>query len=377
MLKIQDIICKDKRILIREDLNVPIHKGKILDNERIIACCSNIKHIYKAGGKIGILSHLGRPKSYIKQYSLENIVKSLESALNIPVKFIGDIYEPHSLSRDYITLYENVRFLDGEIDNEKNLAKKLANLCDVFVMDAFATSHREHASTYGIAKYAPESCIGLLFQREILCIDHILKNRKSPIIAIIGGAKIESKLPLLHSLKSKVDFIIPGGGIANTFLAAKGISIGKSLYDADFINEAKSLLSDRILLPMDYLTSTKHKKEIKVRTLGVSNIGTQEMVLDIGPQTIEKYKKVINGAKQVIWNGPLGVFENERFQNGTYQIAKCIAKSESFSIAGGGDTISALNKFNLKDNISYISTGGGAFLYYLEKQNLPILKLLK
>ena len=365
LLTLNDVDLNNKRVLIREDFNVPIADGKVQSDLRVRASIPGIKQALAAGAKVGLMSHLGRPVvgNWEAQYSLQPVAEILENLLQIPVKFIRNMFDQNVAVTDNLILYENVRFLKGETENDPELARKMAQLCDVFVMDAFGSAHRAHASTVGVAEFAPIAVAGPLLMQEIMALDKIMLNPQPPVVAIIGGAKVSTKLSVLTSLIKIVDTLIVGGGMANTLLAAQGTDIGDSLCEPDLYSTAKELLltaqqqNCQVLLPLDYMLE-----------------GTK--ILDIGAKTIAKYIEVINNAKTIIWNGPLGVFENPKFANGTHEIAQAIAASAAFSVVGGGDTLAALDQFKLSAKISYISTGGGAFLEYIEGKSLPAIAVL-
>ena len=371
-----------KNLLIREDLNVPIKNNKIINDARIKAAIPTIRYALSKGAKIAITSHLGRPVEgkFDKKYSLKIIAERLSSILGKEVFFeeqLLDIKSPEYTND--ITLYENTRFLVGEKSADEDLAKKIAANCDVFVMDAFGASHREHASTYTVSKYAPVSCGGLLLMNEIRSIEKIFMNPKKPVLAIIGGSKVSTKLNILKKLIGKVDGIIIGGGIANTFLLAAGHPIGKSLAESDMIPDVKNITSlakeknVSIPLPIDVICQDSNN----VRNKNVNEVSKEEMIKDIGPKTSTIYKKLISEAATILWNGPVGVFEDCSFENGTRNIATSISKANALTIAGGGDTISAIEKFIGIEDLDYISTGGGAFLEFLEGKELPGVKIIK
>ncbi len=374
-ISIEQYELTNKRILLREDFNVPIVNGKITDLTRIKAALPTIEYLIAKKAKIGIISHLGRPKNYSfdNNFSLGNICDALSKLLNLPVKLIpNDFNTP--LSSEYISIFENIRFLKGETNNDEALAKKMAAACDIFIMDAFGCSHRAHASTNGIAKFVPIAIAGPLLKKEINSIKKFISTPKRPILAIIGGAKISSKLPLLTKLIKSVDKLIIGGGMANTCLKAMEMEIGKSLYESDTVTSAKTLLEtnkEKILLPIDAVVSKNLNENHDVRTIALTEMQPDDIIGDIGTNTIKSYNEAIQNAGTIIWNGPVGIFEMETFENGTKEIALAIANSNGYSIAGGGDTISAINKFAVTQKISYISTGGGAFLALLQNKELP------
>ncbi len=365
LLTLDEVDLRNKRVLIREDFNVPIENSQVQSDLRIRAALPGIKQALAAGAQVRLMSHLGRPAegNWLAEYSLEPIAKCLEKLINLPVKFIKDMFNEPVSPTDNLILFENVRFLAGETENDVSLAKKMAGMCDVFVMDAFGSAHRAHASTVGVAEFARQAVAGPLLMQEITALDKIMRSPIAPVVAIIGGAKISTKLQVLFSLITKVNSLIIGGGMANTLLAAQGVDIGASLCEADLIPEAKRLLlaaqqcKCQILLPIDFVTA-------------------DNKILDIGAQTIVNYIQPIKQARTILWNGPLGVFEDPRYANGTRQIAIAVANSQAFSVAGGGDTLLAIEQFNLTEQIDYISTGGGAFLEYIEGKALPAITVL-
>lgn len=385
MLYMSDISLHGKRVLIREDLNVPMHQGHMTDDTRLKAVIPTIKKAIESKAKIAILSHLGQPKAgeTDPHYSLKSLVEPLSQLLNYPVRFNADWINNLNLSSDYLTLCENVRFLPGETANDPILAKRMASLCDVFIMDAFATIHREHASTLGLATHAPKACIGLLLEQEIKSLDKALANPKKPVVAIVGGSKISTKLPLLKTFIKIADYLLLGGGIANTLLKANGYSIGTSLHESSSLEEAKQLLKEaekyscQIPLIKDAVVAKACKENIPTQVIQLKDIQSDDMVLDIGPNTAEYFSDKISNAKTIIWNGPMGVFEIASFANGTKTLAHSIASSGAYSIAGGGDTLLAIHQLGIESKISYISTGGGAFLAYCADRNLPTLSALQ
>jgi len=383
--KLTDLNLQNKRVLIREDFNVPLQNGKITSDARIRAALPTIKYALNAGASVILLSHLGRPTegTPCAEYSLAPVAGCLAELLNKPVQFVADWSQGISLAPGEVALCENVRFLPGEKSNDPTLAKKLAALGDVFVMDAFATAHRAEASTVGVAQYAPEACAGLLLSAELTALEQALQNPTRPMIAIIGGSKVSTKLTVLTTLLNKVNQLIVGGGIANTFLAAKGYAVGKSLYEPDLVTQAQQLLmvaqqnNTEILLPLDVVVATEFSATAKATIKKVSDVTENEMILDIGPQTAQLYAAALQKAGTILWNGPVGVFEFASFAAGTKALALAIAESPAFSIAGGGDTLAAIEQFAIADKISYISTGGGAFLEFVEGKELPAVKVLQ
>ncbi|HAT1820931.1 TPA: phosphoglycerate kinase [Legionella pneumophila] len=385
LIKMSDIDLSGKRVLIREDLNVPIKDGMITSDQRLQAALPTIKFALDSGAAVIVLSHLGRPEEgkYEKKFSLEPVADYLKENLEYPVRFVKDYLNGLDVKPGELVICENVRFNPGEKSNDESLAKKLANLCDVFVMDAFGTAHRAQASTYGVAQYAPIAVAGPLLIRELEALNQVLKAPKKPIVAIVGGAKVSSKLSLLKQLVGIVDVLIPGGGIANTFLKAQGFEIGISLYEPDLLDEARHILilakekGCQIPLPTDVVVGKTFSETCPAFNKSLSNVAEDDMILDIGPETIRDYVDLIHDANTIIWNGPVGVFEFPQFAYGTRAIAIAIAESDAFSIAGGGDTLAAVDLYDLNQQISYISTGGGAFLECLEGKTLPAVAILQ
>jgi len=374
-----------KRVLIREDLNVTINDGVISNDTRIRAALPTIEMARTAGAEVIIMSHLGRPaegKTIEEQdeFSLQPVADRLAMLLDCDVAVNRDylIRAPASLGSGSVTLLENVRINAGEKANDDVLAKSYAALCDVFVMDAFGTAHRAQASTYGVAKHARIACAGPLLASELDALERSLKNPERPMLAIVGGAKVSSKLEVLKNLSTEVDQLIVGGGIANTFLAAAGVNVGKSLFEPDLIDTAKALMeSTSIPMPTDVVVAKEFDANAVAVTKLVIDIEDDDMILDIGPVTAAYFAEIIGNMKTIIWNGPVGVFEFEQFSNGTQAVAKAIADSAGFSIAGGGETIAAIDKYAITDKVSYISTGGGAFLEYVQGAVLPAVEILE
>ena len=371
-----------KNILIREDLNVPLQNGNIINDARIKAAIPTIEYALSKGAKLAIISHFGRPTEgkFDEKYSLKIVSERLSEILGIKVFFEDqplDVKSPEYINN--ITLYENTRFLIGEKSGDEVLANKIAKNCDVFVMDAFGASHRKHSSTFTVSKYAPITCGGILLIDEIKNIEKFFKNPTKPVLAIIGGSKISTKLNILKKLITKVDAIIVGGGIANTFLLSSGYPIGKSLVEINMIDDAKKIINlakennVSIPLPEDVLCSNSNNSS----TRNIREVSNEEMIKDIGPKTTTLYKKFIKEAGTILWNGPVGVFEDAMFENGTKDIAYSIKETKALTIAGGGDTISAIEKFINFEDLDYISTGGGAFLEFLEGNELPGIKIIK
>ncbi len=385
LIKMSDINLRNKRVLIREDLNVPIKDGIITSDQRLQAALPTLKAALDAGAAVIVLSHLGRPEegTFDSRFSLQPIADYLKENLHYPVRFVTDYLDGVAARPGELVVCENVRFNLGEKSNDSNLAKKLAKLCDVFVMDAFGTAHRAQASTYGVAQYAPVAVAGPLLVNELEALHKVLQAPKKPIVAIVGGAKVSSKLSLLKQLVCMVDYLIPGGGIANTFLKAQGFEIGVSLYEPDLLDEARAILALAkekgcvIPLPTDVVVGKMFSETCPAFNKSLANVAIDDMILDIGPDTISDYVDIIDLAKTIIWNGPVGVFEFAQFAYGTRALAIAIAESDAFSIAGGGDTLAAVDLYDLNQQISYISTGGGAFLEYLEGKTLPAVAILQ
>ncbi len=385
ILKMTDINLTNKRVLIREDFNVPMIDGKISSDARIQAALPTIKLALEANAKVILLSHLGRPTEgeFKAEFSLAPVAERLSQLLNKPVKFISQWLDGVELNVGEIALCENVRMQIGEKKNDPTLAKKIAALADVFVMDAFATAHRAEASTMGVAQFAPFACAGLLLAAELVALEKALANPARPLVAIIGGSKVSTKLTVLDALINKVDKLIVGGGIANTFLAAQGFPIGKSLYEADLIPAAQSLWhlakekKVTILLPSDVVVAQEFSASAKPLLKQAMDVAANEMILDVGPATQAEYAVALKEAGTILWNGPVGVFEFDAFAKGTESLAHTIAQSSAFSIAGGGDTLAAIEKYAIAKQISYISTGGGAFLEFVEGKELPAVKILQ
>lgn len=385
LLSMSDIALAGKRVLIREDLNVPVKDGMITSDQRLLAALPTLNQALKAGAAVIVLSHLGRPKegSYDADYSLQVVADYLKEHLTYPVRFVRDYLDGIDIHPGELVLCENVRFNPGEKNNDEQLAKKLASLCDVFVMDAFGTAHRAQASTYGIAQYAPIAVAGPLLLKELDALARVLKAPEKPIVAIVGGAKVSSKLSLLKQLVEMVDYLIPGGGIANTFLKAQGFEIGVSLYEEDLLDEAREILRLAkekgciVHLPKDVVVGKAFRETCPAFNKALAHVALDDMILDIGPLTVHDYIDIIKIAKTIIWNGPVGVFEFAQFAYGTRALAIAIAESDAFSIAGGGDTLAAIDLYDLNQQISYISTGGGAFLECLEGKTLPAVAILQ
>ncbi|MGM7318933.1 phosphoglycerate kinase [Idiomarina sp. ST10R2A5] len=385
VIAMTDLDLSNKRVLIREDLNVPVKNGKVTSDARLKAAMPSIQQALKAGAKVMVMSHLGRPTEgeYDEQFSMQPVVDYLKEALDFPVRLCKDYLDGVEVSAGELVVFENVRFNVGEKKNDDELAKKLAGLCDVYVMDAFGTAHRAQASTHGVAKYAPVACAGPLLAGELEALGKALENPKRPLVAIVGGSKVSTKLTVLESLSGVVDQLIVGGGIANTFVAAAGHKVGKSLYEADLTDEATRLMAQAkakggdIPLPVDVVTGKEFSAEATAETKAVNAVADDDMIFDIGPETAQQLAAMLKNAGTIVWNGPVGVFEFEQFGHGTKTIAEAIAQSDAFSIAGGGDTLAAIDQYAIADKISYISTGGGAFLEFLEGKTLPAVAILQ
>jgi phosphoglycerate kinase len=386
ILKMQDIDLGKQRVLIREDYNVPIENGRVMSDARLNASIPTLKRAIEQHAAVMVLSHLGRPKEGVfdPQFSLEPVAKRLAKLCpDLSIRFVRDWLDGVNLQAGEIVLCENVRFNVGEKNNDAMLAKKMAKLCDVFVMDAFATAHRSEASTCGIAQFASLACAGPLLLAELEALTNAFAHPARPLVAIVAGSKVSTKLTVLTALIDKVDCLILGGGIANTFLAAQGHEIGASLYEADLLDVAKTLMAlahDKkvhLLLPSDVVVSTVCSAQSVGTHKTLQGITAQEMILDVGPQTRQEIHEVLQKASTIIWNGPLGVFELSAFEEGTKALAASIAESSAYSLAGGGDTLAAIEKYRVQDRISYLSTGGGAFLEFLENKKLPVISALE
>ena len=378
----QNIDLQGLRTLIRLDLNVPIDDGVITSEARIQAAIPTIKMALEKGAKVALLSHLGRPDpaALDGSYSLEPVAHRLQELIGRPVRFLTDWLDGIEHSDDEIILCENTRYHIGETTNDDALSQQIASLCDVFVMDAFGASHRQHASTYGAAQFAPQACIGPLMSKEIESLNQGLSDPEKPLVAIIGGAKVSSKLGVIESLAKICDHIIVGGGIANTFLLASGENIGQSLVESDMVDPANQILNlegVNVPLPVDVITAKEFSSDAEANIKTIGNVADDDMILDIGPETARLYKNIIDQCRTIIWNGPLGVFEFEQFSEGTRFLSAAIESNPGFKIVGGGDTVAVVEKYQITDSISYISTGGGAFLEFVKNGTLPILDLLK
>jgi phosphoglycerate kinase len=385
IIKMTDLDLAGKRVFIRQDLNVPIKDGKVASAQRIQASLPTLKLALDAGAKVLVVSHLGRPTEgqYDAQFSMQPVADYFSKVLDHKVKFAKDWIDGVELESGVLTVADNVRFLKGEKKNDETLAKKMASLCDIYVMDAFGTAHRAQASTHGAGQFAPVACAGPLLARELEALDKALANPARPMVAIVGGSKVSTKLTVLESLSKVVDQLIVGGGIANTFIASQGHNVGKSLYEADLVDTAKALskaASKRgadIPVPTDVVCGKEFSESSPAKLMAVDKVADDDMIFDIGPDTAAKLAKMLKNAGTIIWNGPVGVFEFDQFGKGTEVLAKAIAESNGFSIAGGGDTLAAIDKYGIADRLGYISTGGGAFLEFLEGKKLPAVEMLE
>ncbi len=386
VIKMTDLDLAGKRVLIRQDLNVPIKDGKVTSDKRIRASLPTIEAAKAAGAKVMIMSHLGRPTEGTPEaeFSLAPVASHLGSLLDSEVKLVSDYLDnPPEVADGEVFLLENVRFNTGEKANDESLSKQYAALCDVYVMDAFGTAHRAQASTHGAGQFAPTACAGPLLAGELEALGKALDNPARPMVALVGGSKVSTKLTVLESLSKVVDQLIVGGGIANTFIAAEGHNVGKSLYEEDLVDTAKALKAAAqanggdIPVPVDVVCAKEFAENATATTMNVDQVGADDMVFDIGPKSAAELAEVIRNAGTIVWNGPVGVFEFDQFGEGTKTIAMAIAESDGFSVAGGGDTLAAVDKYGIADKVSYISTGGGSFLEFLEGKKLPVVAMLE
>ncbi|MDP5324934.1 MAG: phosphoglycerate kinase [Litorivicinaceae bacterium] len=376
---VDDIQWHGKRVLVREDFNVPVKQGVVTSMARIDAGLPTLRYLLDAGAQVAVMSHLGRPVEGVcePEFSLAPVATALSERLGISVPLVRDWIDGFAQTTPLVLL-ENVRYLVGEGDDDPGLAQRMASLCDVYVMDAFGTAHRAHASTHGVGRYAPEVCAGPLMAAELDALGKALAAPARPAVAIVGGSKVSTKLDVLHELARRVDQIIVGGGIANTFLAAAGYSVGRSLMEADLVETARSLMKTvDIPLPVDLVVARDFSADAPVVIRARHEVADDEMILDVGPKTQASYAPIMHAAKTVLWNGPVGVFEFPSCAAGTRALAHAIARSEAFSLAGGGDTLAAIEQFGVTDQISYISTGGGAFLEFVEGKDLPAVVMLQ
>ncbi len=376
----QDLDLQGKRVLVREDLNVPVKDGKVSSDARIRAALPTIVAARAAGAKVILMSHLGRPTEgeFDPQFSMAPVADHLAGLLGAPVRLASQWREGVELADGEVALLENVRFNPGEKKDDDELARAYAALCDVFVMDAFGTAHRAQASTHGVARFAPVACAGPLLAGELNALEQALSDPARPMVAIVGGSKVSTKLTVLETLSEKVDQLIVGGGIANTFLAASGKPVGKSLCEHDLIPAARALMAKTsIPLPADVVTGKEFAETARAELKLAEEVAEDDMILDIGPQAAAEIARILEGAGTILWNGPVGVFEFDQFAAGTEALSRAIAASSAFSLAGGGDTLAAIDKFGIADKVSYISTGGGAFLEYVEGKTLPAVAMLE
>ncbi len=385
VLRMADLDLRGRRVLIREDLNVPVHDGKVTSDARIRAALPTVQRAIDAGAKVFLLSHLGRPEEgvFAEEFSLAPVAVRLGELLGRPVPLQRDWLDGVDCPAGSAVLCENVRFNKGEKQDNEALARKMAALCDVFVMDAFGTAHRAEASTHGVARFAPVACAGPLLVGELEALELALDKPARPLVAIVAGSKVSTKLMVLETLLERVDKLIVGGGIANTFLAATGVNIGKSLHEPDMLEMARGLLEKarargaEIPLPTDVVVAREFASTAHADVRGIHEVAGDEMILDIGPDSAERFAALLEQAGTILWNGPVGVFEFDQFGEGTRAIAQAIARSKAFSLAGGGDTLAAIEKYGVEDGISYISTGGGAFLEFVEGKVLPAVEALE
>lgn len=385
VIRMTDLDLAGKRVLIREDLNVPVQNGVVTSDARIRASLPTIKAAKEAGARVMLMSHLGRPQEgmFDEEFSLAPVATRLSELLGSKVRFEREWLDGVRCEPGEVVLLENVRFNEGEKKNKDELARRMAALCDVYVMDAFATAHRAEASTHGVGRFAPVACAGILLVNELEALEKALGSPKRPLVAIVGGSKVSTKLTVLENLLSRVDKLIVGGGIANTFLAAAGQPVGKSLHEAEMIDVARALLERsraggaEIPLPTDVVVAKEFAASAEADVKPAGAVAADEMILDIGPDTAERFAASLKGAASIVWNGPVGVFEFDQFGEGTRTIAQAVARSPAFSMAGGGDTIAAIEKYGVAEGISYISTAGGAFLEFLEGKKLPAVEMLE
>ncbi|NCF19286.1 MAG: phosphoglycerate kinase [Haliea sp.] len=376
----KDLDLKGKRVLIREDLNVPVKEGAVSSDARIRAALPTIEAARDAGARVILMSHLGRPTEgeFDAQFSMAPVASHLEALLGAGVSLVADWRQGLELQEGEVALLENVRFNPGEKKDDEELARAYADLCDIFVMDAFGTAHRAQASTHGVARYAPVACAGPLLAGELNALEQALSDPARPMVAIVGGSKVSTKLTVLETLSDKVDQLVVGGGIANTFLAAAGKPVGKSLCEHDLIPAAQSLMEKTsIPLPADVVTGREFSEAAEAELKAAEEVGEDDMIFDIGPRAAAEIAAILSQAGTILWNGPVGVFEFDQFGAGTEALSRAIADSSAFSLAGGGDTLAAIDKYGIADKISYISTGGGAFLEYVEGKTLPAVAMLE
>ncbi|WAX71011.1 phosphoglycerate kinase [Gallibacterium anatis] len=380
VIKMTDLDLAGKRVLIRADLNVPVKDGKITSDARIKASLPTIKSALEQGAKVMVTSHFGRPTEgeYNAEFSLQPVVDYLNNLLDVPVRLAKDYLDGVEVAPNELVVLENVRFNKGEKKDADDLAQKYAALCDVFVMDAFGTAHRAQASTHGVAKFASVACAGPLLSNELDALGKALKNPQRPMVAIVGGSKVSTKLTVLDSLSKIADQLVVGGGISNTFIAAQGNNVGLSLYEKDLIPEAQRLMAScNIPVATDVRVGKEFSETATATVKPATEVQDDEEILDLGDESAQQLAEIIRNAKTILWNGPVGVFEFPNFRKGTEIVARAIAESDAFSIAGGGDTLAAIDMFGIADQISYISTGGGAFLEFVEGKVLPAVEILE
>lgn len=384
-LKMSDLDLAGKRVLVREDLNVPVKNGAVANDTRIRASLPTISMAKDAGAKVMLMSHLGRPTEgeYDPQYSLAPVAEHLSTLLGSPVRLVKEWLDGLDVAPGEVVLCENVRFNKGEKKDDETLSKRMAALCDIFVMDAFGTAHRAQASTHGVGRFAPVACAGPLLSAELEALGRAMLDPKRPMLAVVGGSKVSTKLLVLENLLNKVNQLIVGGGIANNFIAASGHPVGKSLYEPDMLEDTKRLMrlaqdaGAAIPVPTDVVVASEISETARPTIKNVEDVGENDMILDIGPQTAKHYASLAKEAGTIVWNGPVGVFEYDQFAGGTKVLANAMAQSDAFSLVGGGDTIAALDAFGLAQHVSYISTGGGSFLEFLEGKTLPAVAMLE
>ena len=385
VIKMTDLDLAGKRVLIREDLNVPLKNGKVADDTRIRASLPTIQLAMKAGAKVMVMSHLGRPEEgvYSEDNSMKPVAEHLSGLLGKPVRVVRDYLGGVDVAPGEVVVFENVRFNKGEKKNTDDLSRQYAALCDIYVMDAFGTAHRAEASTHGVAKFAPTACAGPLLAAELEALGKALDKPARPMVAIVGGSKVSTKLTVLKSLSKIVDQLIVGGGIANTFILAEGHKVGKSLAEADLVQEARDIIAEArakggdVPVPVDVVCGKEFSESAVATLKDVKDVADDDMIFDFGPKSSKQLEEIIANAGTIVWNGPVGVFEFDQFGNGTKALSMAIANSKAFSIAGGGDTLAAVTKYNIADKVSYFSTGGGAFLEFLEGKKLPAVAILE
>lgn len=385
ILRMQDLDLAGKRLLIREDLNVPVKDGRVTSDVRIRACLPTVRMALEKGAAVILMSHLGRPVEgeFSDEFSLAPVATHLAELLGVEVPLARDWLNGVDVAPGQVTLCENVRFSVGEKKDDETLSRKMAALCDIYVMDAFGTAHRAQASTHGVGRFAPVACAGPLLVAELDALTRALDEPARPLVAIVGGSKVSTKLTVLDALAEKVDQLIVGGGIANNFLAAEGYPVGKSLYEPELVADAKALIDKvrardgDIPIPVDVRVAKEFSESAEAAVKAAGEVDPDDMILDVGPDTAARYGELLRSAGTIVWNGPVGVFEFDAFAGGTRALAKAVADSQAFSIAGGGDTLAALDKFGIADRVSYVSTGGGAFLEFLEGKTLPAVAMLE